>query len=135
MEALGHYLVELHRPPSGWQALQRLAAQARASAELLNQEGTPVRFLRSIFVPEKDSCFFLYEGASADAVGEAGRRAALAIGRVALAVQVEELESDRAPSEAGQTTQRVNTKVFPRKRHPATSMMSPWDNNEKAEGS
>ena len=96
MEALGHYLVELHRPPSGWQALQQLSAHARAAAELLSAEGTAVRFLRSIFVPEKDSCFFLYEGASAEAVAEAGRRAALAIGRIALAVQVEDLESDAA---------------------------------------
>ena len=47
-------------------------------------------------MPEKDSCFLLYEGASAEAVAEAGRRAALAIGRIALAVQVEDLESDAA---------------------------------------
>ena len=129
--SLGHYLVELRRPPSGWQALQQLSAQARAAAELLNAEGTPVRFLRSIFVPDEDSCFFLYEGASAEAVGEAGRRAALAIGRVGLAVQVEKLESD-PDAHWGRTADGArDAKVFPRKRQPATSMISPRDNNER----
>ena len=90
MEALGHYLVELKRPASGWEGLQGTAARARESAARLNAEGTAVRFLRSIFVPEKDSCFLLYEGASAAAVREAGRRAALAIESVGPAVQVED---------------------------------------------
>lgn len=82
MPELDRYLVELHRPNSGWRQLQDVAGQARAAAEKLSAEGTPVRFLRSIFVPEDDSCFFLYEGPSAEAVREAGQRAELAIGRV-----------------------------------------------------
>jgi len=96
MEALGHYLVELRRPPSGWQGLQALSAHARVAAERLSAEGRPVRFLRSIFVPEEDSCFLLYEGTSAEAVGEAGRRAALEIERVAETVRLEEYKP--APS-------------------------------------
>jgi hypothetical protein len=86
---LDRYLVELHRPLGGWEELQDVAARVRAAAEQLSGEGTPVRFLRSIFVPEDGSCFFLYEGPSADAVGEAGRRAALAVERVVEAVHVE----------------------------------------------
>jgi len=86
---LDRYLVELRPPQDGWGALQGVAAQARAAAEQLSVEGTPVRFLRSIFVPEDGSCLFLYEGPSADAVGEAGRRAALAVERVVEAVHVE----------------------------------------------
>jgi|ERR687897_711907 hypothetical protein len=92
--SLGHYLVELHEPPGGWQALQELAARARDSAELLNAQGTPVRFLRSIFVPEQDSCFFLYEAASVEVVGEAGRRAAVAMGRVESALRWERIPPD-----------------------------------------
>jgi len=131
--SLGHYLVELHRPASGWQALQQLSAQARAAAELLNAEGTPVRFLRSIFVPEKDSCFFLYEGVSADAVGEAGRRAALAIGRIALAVRVENFESDLAGIEAEQTMQQRSARVFQGSGNRATSMVLAWDPNDRVD--
>ena len=89
---LDRYLVELHPPAVGWVELQGVAAQARAAAEQLSVEGTPVRFLRSIFVPEDGSCFFLYEGPSADAVGEAGRRAALAVERVVEAVHVDSEE-------------------------------------------
>lgn len=90
MTALGRYLVELHQPSSGWHELQAVAGRARAAAEQLREEGMPVRFLRSLFVPEDESCFFLYEGPSAEAVGEAGRRAALAIARVSEAVRVEQ---------------------------------------------
>ena len=35
--------------------------------------------MRSIYVPEDQSCFFLYEADSVEAVGEAGRRAHLRI--------------------------------------------------------
>ena len=45
-----------------------------------------MRYLRSIFVPEDETCFFLYEAASADAVCQAVRGAALAFERVVEAV-------------------------------------------------
>jgi Nickel responsive protein SCO4226-like len=38
-----------------------------------------VRFLRSVFVPEDETCFYLYEATSAEAVRTAARRAALAV--------------------------------------------------------
>jgi hypothetical protein len=87
--ALERYLVELHRPVGGWRDLQGVAARARAAAGQVREDGQVVRLLRTIFVPEDDSCFFLYEGSSAEAVVEAGQRAAVAIGRVAEAVHVE----------------------------------------------
>lgn len=88
-QALERYLVELRRPDGGWGELQLLAARARRAAELLHAEGTPVRFLRSVFLPEDDACLFLYEAPSDEAVGEAGRRAALAIERVSVAVRAD----------------------------------------------
>lgn len=92
MTGLQRYLVELSRPDGGWGDLQEVAARARAAAGQLRGEGTPVRFLRSVFVPEDDSCLFLYEAFSAEAAGEAGRRAALAVERVAAAVHLDEQE-------------------------------------------
>ena len=88
MQALERYLVELRRPDDGWGELQVLAARARRAADLLRAEGIPVRFLRSVFLPEDDACLFLYEAPSDDAVGEAGRRAALSIERVTGAVRL-----------------------------------------------
>lgn len=67
-------------------AVERGAARARLAAEQLTREGTPVRYLRSIFVPEDETCFYLYEATTADAVHEATRRAALPIDRVTEAV-------------------------------------------------
>ena len=37
----------------------------------------PVRYVRAIFVPEDETCFFLYEAGSVDAVRKAARRAGL----------------------------------------------------------
>lgn len=48
----------------------------------MTAEGTPVRFLRSIFVPEDESCFFLYEARDPETVGEAVRRADLGAGPI-----------------------------------------------------
>lgn len=56
-----------------------LVAQARRAAEELRSEGTQVRFLRSVFVPEDETCFYLYEASSVDDVQKAVRRAALTI--------------------------------------------------------
>jgi hypothetical protein len=82
MAASSRYLVELATPASGWQDLQQLTSRARAGAEEMSREGAAVRFLRSIFVPEDQICFFLYEGDSIETVGEAGRRAELHIERI-----------------------------------------------------
>ena len=43
----------------------------------MSEEGTPVRFVRSIFVPENDTCFFLYQAQTPEIVHEAARRADL----------------------------------------------------------
>ncbi len=77
MDELARYTVELRRPRGGWSYLQQATARARRAAEEMQLEGMPVRFLRSIFVPEDDSCFFLYEGPTAAAVRDAAVRAQL----------------------------------------------------------
>jgi hypothetical protein len=67
-------------------AVERGAERARLAAEQLAREGTPVRYLRSIFVPEDETCFLLYEATRAEDVEEAARRAAVPFERVAEAV-------------------------------------------------
>ena len=69
-----YHLVELDRPASGWSELEVLAARARSAAEQVNSAETPVRFLRTIFVPDDEKCFQLFEGTPA-AVAEAVSRA------------------------------------------------------------
>lgn len=80
------FLVELYVSRTDALAAERGSERGRLAAEELTQEGTPVRYVRSIFVPEDETCFHLYEAATADAVHEVARRAALRFERVAQAV-------------------------------------------------
>lgn len=77
MQSLAHFVVEVGRPGAGWEDLQRSTAQARRAATELQANGTAVRFLRSVFDPESEACFFLFEAPSCEAVEEALRRADL----------------------------------------------------------
>jgi hypothetical protein len=76
------YVVELHLPDGGAAALAAAGERARSAAEQLAREGTAVRWVRSIYVPEDESCLLVMEGPSPDAVGEASRRAALEFERI-----------------------------------------------------
>lgn len=58
-----------------WQRLVRAAAE-------LTAEGQSVRPVRSIFVPEDETCFLLFEAGTAEAVHETARRAAVTCERV-----------------------------------------------------
>jgi hypothetical protein len=66
-EQVSSYLVEIQLRGDTAEA-GSLASRARSSAN-------GVRFLRSIYVPEDDRWFLLYEGASAEEVAAAARRA------------------------------------------------------------
>ena len=83
------YTVELRLPRTGWEDLQEATARARQATEQMRREGEHVRFLRSIFVPEDDACFFLYEGSSAQSVKAAATRAELGVRRVDEALRLD----------------------------------------------
>jgi hypothetical protein len=80
------FLVEAYLPQQRATELPTLVRRLRAVAGELSSDGTPVRHLRSTFVPEDETCFHLFEGASAEAVREAGRRAALGFDRIMVAI-------------------------------------------------
>ena len=86
MSSLEHpatrFFVELAPRASGFEDIQALTARSRAASEALARAGTPVRFLRSVFVPEDGSCYLLFEGSSRDAVHEACRRASVDAARI-----------------------------------------------------
>jgi hypothetical protein len=66
--------------------------RARAAAKELRRQGTPIRFVRSIFVPADEICFYVFEAVTAEAVGAACDRAALRVERVVEAVDSKEKE-------------------------------------------
>jgi hypothetical protein len=89
---MAEFLLELYVSRGDPAAVERTAERARAAADALTEEGVPVQYVRAIFVPEDETCFFLYEAGSIDAVREAARRAGWGCERVteALAARREE---------------------------------------------
>lgn len=75
---MDRYLVELSRPEAGWTDIQAVAARARDAAQAIGN----VRFLRAIYMPEDGTCGLLFEGASIEAVREAGTRAGGSVARL-----------------------------------------------------
>lgn len=81
------YLIETYIPRSHAQEAQAAGRRARAAAEELSREGIPIRYVRTTFLPEDETCFHLLEAASPDAIEEVSRRAELGRARVVPAVE------------------------------------------------
>jgi hypothetical protein len=77
------FLVELYAPRADASGGRSLARRARTAAEELTREGVPVRHVRTIFVPEDETCLLLFEGATEESVEAALRRAHLCADRIA----------------------------------------------------
>ncbi len=83
---MAEFLLELYVSRADPAGVERRAERARLAAEEVSRDGTPVRYLRSIFVPEDETCFLMYEAARAEDVEEAARRASFQFGRASAAV-------------------------------------------------
>jgi hypothetical protein len=83
------FLAEIYLPRSRTGDSSRAARCARAAAEQLSREGTPVRHVRTTLLPEDETCFHVFDATSADAVGEVGRRVGLSWARIVPAVEEE----------------------------------------------
>ena len=83
-----HYLAEVyvsrHAAPAGTPSLDEVSL----AAHQLTREGTPVRLLQSIYVPEDETGFYLFRAGSGEAVREAAARAGLRLERISEAVSV-----------------------------------------------
>ena len=90
------FLIEFYVSRLDGAAAASCADRGRIAAESLTLEGTPVRYLRSIFLPEDETCFSLYEAESVDAIREVVRRASLPFERIVEAVAIPE-SSDTDP--------------------------------------
>ena len=81
------YLVETYMPRSHAPEARAAARRARAAAEQLAGEGTAVRYVRTTFLPDDETCFHLFQAVSANVVDEVSRRAKLGRVRVAPAIE------------------------------------------------
>lgn len=100
---MARYLVELYLSRAGSDGADSAAERARSAADAMAREGLPVRWLRAIFVPEDETCFYVFEAGSAELVRAVGERADLAFDRV--------LEADETDE---QTPQRDQHSASPR---------------------
>ena len=83
---MARYLIESFVPRATVVDFSRLVDRARVAAEQLTNDGRPVRLVHSIFLPEDETCFSLYETGSAEFAKEASGRAELPCVRIAEAV-------------------------------------------------
>lgn len=83
------FLLEAYLPRSRAQEARAAGKRARAAAEELSREGTAIRYVRTTFLPEDETCFHLFEAGSADAVAEVSRRAELGRSRVVPYIPIE----------------------------------------------
>ena len=74
-------------------SLKALADRARSVAAELTDQGTPVRFDRTIHLPEDEICFFVFDAASGRDVALAAQRAELGPLRVVEAISSGEEDS------------------------------------------
>jgi mono/diheme cytochrome c family protein len=86
---MARYLAELYLSRTNSDGLREAAVRARSAADDMTHEGTPVRYLRAIFLGDDETCFHLYEAGSEESVREASRRAAIPVERVTEALDVD----------------------------------------------
>jgi hypothetical protein len=80
------YLVETYLPRGASGERTARERRARSAAEELTRQGTPVRFDRTLHVPEDEICFFIFDARSGREAALVAQRAALDPFRVAEAV-------------------------------------------------
>ena len=95
------YLVELYLSRAGSDGADGAVERARSAAEAIAREGAPLQWLRTILVPEDETCFFLFEAASAELVREVGTRAGISFDRILEASETELPADVREPAAGG----------------------------------
>ncbi|HTW10427.1 MAG TPA: nickel-binding protein [Acidimicrobiales bacterium] len=80
------FVAEHYLPAEVTQDAGYCAKAARAAADQLRSEGTRVHHVRSILIPEDETCIHLYRAASIEAVRVAAARASLRLDRLTQAV-------------------------------------------------
>ena len=85
---MSKYLVERHLPGITPEQLSAAAGAAKSTTAAMAHEGTPVRYLRSTFIPGEETCFCLFEGPSVEVVRTANDRAQLPYERIVEAMHL-----------------------------------------------
>ena len=81
------FLVEVYLPRSPAPDARASARRARAAARALAREGVSIRYVRTTYLPDDETCFHVFGAESIHVVEEAARRAGLERARIAVAVE------------------------------------------------
>jgi hypothetical protein len=79
------FMIETYTPTTA--TLDAFDQSLRGAAAALSAEGVDIVYLRSILVPDDDTCFFVLEATDEEAVHEVARRAELEDPRVTRAIE------------------------------------------------
>jgi hypothetical protein len=82
------YVAERYLPGVTWEQVLDAARRAKRSAAQMAAAGTPVRYLRSTFLPSDETCYCLFQAPSEDAVKQANDRAQMPFDRIVEVVHV-----------------------------------------------
>jgi hypothetical protein len=104
------FMVELYVSRADPEAVERAALRTQRAAIRMSRRGTPVRYLRSIYVREDETCFLLYAAESIDAVREAARATGRGFEHVAEVIEAGTSAEGEGfePSVQGLPTQRFS---------------------------
>jgi hypothetical protein len=83
------FVVERDIPGFTAEDLRDAARRARDVATEMTGEGIPVRYHRSIFMPDEAKCFCIFDGPTAEDVRKLNERANLPVTRIHDAVEIE----------------------------------------------
>jgi hypothetical protein len=83
------FMVERYVPGIDSDRFAEAVHRAASAAAALTEQGVPVRYLGSVYVPREECSFCCFEAHDAEAVREANRRAGVPFWRVVDAVFVE----------------------------------------------
>jgi hypothetical protein len=92
------YCLELYLPRGSDARIEKAADDARRAAEALSTDGVPIRYVRTTYLDEDETCFHLFEAESAEEVAAAAHRAGLA-GRITLAFEAGVWERTNGPDD------------------------------------
>jgi Nickel responsive protein SCO4226-like len=74
---MASFVVEVYAPNLSRADLGEVAERAHAAAREMELEGILVRYLRSVLVPEDETCFHHFDGPTIEAIRRASERAGL----------------------------------------------------------
>lgn len=82
------YMVERSLPSSAVEELARTQQSAITTSRQFSEAGTPVRYLRSTFLPADGRCFCLFEAVDPARVREVNEAAGLPFSRIVEALEL-----------------------------------------------